>query len=151
MKREGKRRSTARQLVGKPIQLPDWIDHVPVVRVDEVRLAVRMPGQVELHDAPVRHRTGRWARQRSKDSQNSRRSSVRTGSPLEWDAKIPPFPVVHAEVLKARDHMSGALSVAASGEREATSLPAASAGVSNPVSFLVPEVNGADSGVVRSY
>lgn len=25
---------------------------------------------------------------------------------LEWDARIPPFPVVHAEVLKARDHMS---------------------------------------------
>jgi uncharacterized protein (UPF0276 family) len=30
---------------------------------------------------------------------------------LEWDARIPPFPVVHAEVLKARDHMSDALSV----------------------------------------
>jgi uncharacterized protein len=28
---------------------------------------------------------------------------------LEWDAKIPPFPVVHAEVLKARDHMVAAL------------------------------------------
>jgi hypothetical protein len=28
---------------------------------------------------------------------------------------------------------------------------AASAGVSNPVSFLVPEVSGADSGPVRSY
>ncbi len=25
---------------------------------------------------------------------------------LEWDAKIPPFPVVHAEVLKARQYMS---------------------------------------------
>jgi len=24
---------------------------------------------------------------------------------LEWDAKIPPFPVVHAEVLKARNHL----------------------------------------------
>lgn len=28
---------------------------------------------------------------------------------LEWDAKIPPFPVVHAEVLKARDHMASEL------------------------------------------
>jgi hypothetical protein len=28
---------------------------------------------------------------------------------------------------------------------------AASAGVSNPVSFLVPKVSGADSGPVRSY
>jgi uncharacterized protein (UPF0276 family) len=25
---------------------------------------------------------------------------------LEWDAKIPPFPVVHAEVLKARDYVA---------------------------------------------
>lgn len=28
---------------------------------------------------------------------------------LEWDAKIPEFPVMHAEVLKARAHMSAAL------------------------------------------
>jgi len=25
---------------------------------------------------------------------------------LEWDAKIPPFPIVHAEVLKARQYMT---------------------------------------------
>ncbi len=29
---------------------------------------------------------------------------------LEWDAKIPPFPVVHAEVLKARKFMQSELS-----------------------------------------
>lgn len=28
---------------------------------------------------------------------------------LEWDARIPPFPVLHAEVLKARQHMQAAL------------------------------------------
>jgi len=28
---------------------------------------------------------------------------------LEWDAKIPPFPVVHAEVLKARTYMTAGL------------------------------------------
>jgi hypothetical protein len=28
---------------------------------------------------------------------------------LEWDARIPPFPVVHAEVLKAKQHMHAAL------------------------------------------
>ncbi|HEY5311893.1 MAG TPA: DUF692 domain-containing protein [Pirellulales bacterium] len=28
---------------------------------------------------------------------------------LEWDAKIPEFPVVHAEVLKAKQHMQGGL------------------------------------------
>jgi hypothetical protein len=30
---------------------------------------------------------------------------------LEWDARIPDFPVVHAEVLKARQYMSPAASV----------------------------------------
>jgi len=29
---------------------------------------------------------------------------------LEWDAKIPAFPVVHAEVLKAKEYMTGPLS-----------------------------------------
>jgi len=28
---------------------------------------------------------------------------------LEWDAKIPPFPVLHAEVLKARQHIGDEL------------------------------------------
>jgi uncharacterized protein (UPF0276 family) len=28
---------------------------------------------------------------------------------LEWDAKIPPFPVLHAEVLKAKQHIGGEL------------------------------------------
>jgi uncharacterized protein len=31
---------------------------------------------------------------------------------LEWDAKIPPFPIVHAEILKARDHMQRELAPA---------------------------------------
>ena len=29
------------------------------------------------------------------------------GTLLEWDAKIPPFPVLHAEVLKAKQYISG--------------------------------------------
>jgi uncharacterized protein len=32
-----------------------------------------------------------------------------TASLLEWDAKIPPFPVVHAEILKARQYMTATL------------------------------------------
>src|SRR5260370_5966840 len=63
---------------------------------------------------------------------------------LEWDAKIPPFPVVHAEVLKARDYMSAAFTGGprptlplARGEGREGLVGAAAAGVSNPVSFLV--------------
>ena len=47
----------------------------------------------------------------------------RTGgvsSLLEWDAKIPPFPVVHAEVLKARAFMSHELNPPPENSRQAT-------------------------------
>ena len=57
---------------------------------------------------------------------------------LEWDAKIPPFPVVHAEVLKARDHMAARLAPA--GERRAAAPASGPARVSNPVAFLVADV-----------
>jgi uncharacterized protein (UPF0276 family) len=55
---------------------------------------------------------------------------------LEWDAKIPVFDVVHAEVLKAKQHFQASASAfsrrARSARVEAPSLP-----VSNPVSHLV--------------
>ena len=59
---------------------------------------------------------------------------------LEWDARIPEFPVVHAEVLKARQYMTA--EPAGTSQRVAAprSGPANAAAVSNPISFLVPEV-----------
>jgi uncharacterized protein (UPF0276 family) len=68
---------------------------------------------------------------------------------LEWDAKIPPFPVVHAEVLKARNYMSAALAPAAMSPRPAA-VPDSTA-VSNPLSFIVPEVKGADAYAAGAY
>jgi len=60
---------------------------------------------------------------------------------LEWDAKIPPFPVLHAEVLKAREFIeTGKLPVV----DEAVTSEAAdsdSAAISNPVSFILPDVS----------
>src|SRR5688572_28300417 len=58
---------------------------------------------------------------------------------LEWDANIPAFPVVHAEVLKARQYMNDALPPAAA------SLPAspATAGpivLPHPLHLVTPEV-----------
>lgn len=62
---------------------------------------------------------------------------------LEWDAKIPEFPVLHAEVLKARQYMGQlpATSVAVRSTRaaEPAAGAAASMGVSNPVAYLVSE------------
>ena len=59
---------------------------------------------------------------------------------LEWDAKIPEFPVVHAEALKAKNYMSERLGPIPSAP---TAAPIAAGGVSNPVSFLV--ASAADS------
>jgi uncharacterized protein (UPF0276 family) len=58
---------------------------------------------------------------------------------LEWDARIPEFPVVHAEVLKARNYMTAELA-------SAPGLPAprsggqAPASVPHPLSFIIPDV-----------
>ena len=50
------RRNAAGQLVSEPIQLPNGMDHVSVVRVDQVRHAVGVAGQMKLHDPLVRDR-----------------------------------------------------------------------------------------------
>ena len=68
---------------------------------------------------------------------------------LEWDAKIPPFPEVHAEVLKARQYMNEAL--APKPAEIPISVEAGNSGISNPVTFLIPEVSGAEAFPVRSY
>ena len=44
------------------VQLPDRVDHVIVVRVDQVRLTVGMTGQMKLHHPLVRHRTDIFGR-----------------------------------------------------------------------------------------
>jgi uncharacterized protein len=64
---------------------------------------------------------------------------------LEWDAKIPPFPVVHAEVLKSRDYMAARLSPAPVVVQQGAAAVAGTAGVSNPVAFLVADVAGAET------
>lgn len=58
---------------------------------------------------------------------------------LEWDAKIPPFPVVHAEVLKARQYMSAELPE----EKQAmapTHATSEAGGVPHPLHLVAAEV-----------
>ncbi len=56
---------------------------------------------------------------------------------LEWDARIPEFPVVHAEVLKAREAIAGRLA-SASVDDEPQARQAG--GVSNPIAYLVADM-----------
>ncbi len=60
---------------------------------------------------------------------------------LEWDAKIPAFPVVHAEVLKAKQYMSASLSSATPPPATLAARGSGDATVPHPLSFLVPEVS----------
>jgi uncharacterized protein (UPF0276 family) len=122
-----------------------YIRSVPHRRVVQFHLAGHTNCQTHLidtHDGPVIDPV--WELYRLAHRLTGGASTL-----LEWDAKIPSFPVVHAEVKKARGYMSEALAPVAGVGRPVVA--SASAGVSNPVSFLVPEVRGADSGPVRSY
>jgi uncharacterized protein (UPF0276 family) len=56
---------------------------------------------------------------------------------LEWDARIPEFPVVHAEVLKAKEYMGAGL--AKPSVKVRLREPDAAA-VPHPLSYIVPEV-----------
>lgn len=61
---------------------------------------------------------------------------------LEWDARIPEFPVVHAEVLKAKQFMGPRLAMPA--EAGEAARPVASSGggraVSNPIAYIVGDM-----------
>jgi uncharacterized protein (UPF0276 family) len=55
---------------------------------------------------------------------------------LEWDARIPEFPVVHSEVLKAKQYMGAALAT----PPQTPLRPADAAALPHPLSYVVPEV-----------
>jgi uncharacterized protein (UPF0276 family) len=55
---------------------------------------------------------------------------------LEWDARIPDFPTLHAEVLKARDHIGAQSTGFAAGSLPEASEPFA---ISNPIDFLIAD------------
>jgi uncharacterized protein len=60
---------------------------------------------------------------------------------LEWDARIPEFPVVHAEVLKAKQYMNAELAPVSI--RSPAAAPASTpqrATVPHPLSFIIPDV-----------
>jgi uncharacterized protein (UPF0276 family) len=58
---------------------------------------------------------------------------------LEWDAKIPEFPVLHAEVKKARQYMQELPGALAAALPPRPAVAREDAGVSNPIAYLVAE------------
>ncbi|MCA9021062.1 MAG: DUF692 family protein, partial [Planctomycetaceae bacterium] len=58
---------------------------------------------------------------------------------LEWDAEIPPFPVVHQEVLKARQYMDENLAVPNVVVSEAEPVHVDTQAIPHPASFIVAD------------
>ncbi|MCA9015286.1 MAG: DUF692 domain-containing protein [Planctomycetaceae bacterium] len=58
---------------------------------------------------------------------------------LEWDADIPPFPVVHQEVLKARNYMEEHLPIGASAMSADVVADTSTTAIPHPASFITAE------------
>ncbi len=86
----------------------EYIRNLPHRRIVQMHLAGHTNCRTHLLDTHDNHVTDPvWELYRLAHQLTGGVSSL-----LEWDAKIPPFPVVHAEVLKAREHMTAELGAA---------------------------------------
>jgi uncharacterized protein len=80
----------------------EYISNLPHQRIVQMHLAGHTPCRAHLLDTHDNHVTDPvWELYRLAHQKTGGVSSL-----LEWDAKIPPFPIVHAEVLKARQYMA---------------------------------------------
>jgi len=111
----------------------EYIDSIPHERVVQMHLAGHTDKGshlIDTHDGHVIDPV--W--------QLYRRAHQLTGGAstlLEWDANIPPFPVLHAEVLKARRFMHEALPLPVAAEAAAGN---ESPGVPHPLHLVTPDV-----------
>lgn len=114
----------------------DYIRSIPHERVVQCHLAGhtnRVTHLIDTHDGPVINPV--WELYREAHALTGGVSTL-----LEWDARIPEFPVVHAEVLKAKDVLASVLPLSAAPESPPEPSDD-SARVPTPVSFLVAEVS----------
>jgi uncharacterized protein (UPF0276 family) len=110
----------------------EYIHNVPRERVVQFHLAGHTDcgtHRVDTHDSPVIDPV--WELYRL-----AHRLTGGAATLLEWDANIPAFPVVHAEVLKAKRYMTDELAPAA-----APALPKrAGSAVPHPLAHVIPDV-----------
>jgi uncharacterized protein (UPF0276 family) len=116
----------------------EYIENVPHERIVQCHLAGHTDCRTHLIDTHDDHVIDPvWELYRLAHQRTGGISTL-----LEWDARIPEFPVVHAEVLKARQYM-GTLDGPPDPPAPTTAARAASretAGVSNPIAYIVPEI-----------
>ncbi len=112
----------------------EYLEHVPFESVVQCHLAGHTNCSTHLidtHDSEVIDRV--WELYRVAHQRTGGIATL-----LEWDANIPPFEVVHAEVLKAKQYMGSHLPETKSSEsdRSATQKSA----VPHPLHYVAPEV-----------
>ncbi len=113
----------------------EFIRSIPHDRVVQFHLAGHtncVTHLIDTHDGHVVHPV--WELYRLAHELTGGASTL-----LEWDAKIPPFPVVHAEVLKARDHMQAELPGFGVDDDAAAGEPPASIGIPQPATYATAE------------
>jgi len=115
----------------------EYVENVPHGRIVQCHLAGHTDCQthvIDTHDGHVVDPV--W--------QLYRRAHELTGgisTLLEWDASIPPFPVVHAEVLKAKEWIGGSDGAGEGGAiSKAVAAPVAQVAWPHPLHRVVPEV-----------
>jgi uncharacterized protein (UPF0276 family) len=110
----------------------EYVANVPHERIVQVHLAGHTHCRTHIVDTHDNHVIDPvW--------ELYRRAHALTGGVstlLEWDAKIPPFPVVHAEVLKAKQYMSR-LPAAVSDTED---VEISDSAVPHPLSYVLAEV-----------
>jgi uncharacterized protein (UPF0276 family) len=119
----------------------EFVENVPHERIVQVHLAGHTDCgtyRIDTHDDHVIDPV--WELYRLAHRRTGGVSTL-----LEWDAKIPPFPVVHAEVLKAKEYMGEQLSPPRVKARTAATpqIPLAAVGsmtAPHPLSFVTSEV-----------
>lgn len=116
----------------------EYIENVPHARVVQCHLAGHTNCVTHLIDTHDNHVTDPvWEVYRRAHQLTGGMSTL-----LEWDANIPPFPVVHAEVQKARQYMSaGTLPERKPSAPAAIDSPGDSSGaVPHPLHFIAADV-----------
>lgn len=114
----------------------EYIQAIPPDRVVQFHLAGHTDCGTHLIDTHDDHVTDPvWELYRLAHQHTGGASTL-----LEWDAHIPEFPIVHAEVLKAKQHMGQALAADAVLPRTQPAEDRTQSTVPHPVSFIVPEV-----------
>lgn len=118
----------------------EYVRSVPHERIVQFHLAGHTACKnhlLDTHDGPVVDPV--WALYRE-----AYRLTGGAATLLEWDARIPEFPVVHAEVLKARRHMDAVDvpydAVASFDDAEASAVEIGHAPVPHPLHHVVAEV-----------